>query len=301
MEGMVPVYCIETERRSNNEIKRTVLMRAYDHCVTAGVAGGALSLFDIGCGRGGDIHKWVKLGIPCVYGSDPSYDAVAEARVRFGDMIVNDAGGRKKGVIFSYQFGHMRNPLGRPDSWFSGEDKRFDIVSCQFAAQFYAPDNTAVLMDTVVRRMKSCGVFVGTLMDGDAVLRALPVVGDTIEDGPMRVKRVSLTTIRVRVMGTPYFDNGYCDRVVYGGHGERTMKGGEEEEDDRMHEEPIITRDMMRCASSSAGLREVYWERFCDIEHKNKNKNKNKNNHRTPPGFLAKWYIAFEYKFIFGE
>ena len=159
-------------------------MRAYNHCVTSGVVGEVVSLFDIGCGRGGDIYKWVKLGIPCVYGSDPSYDAVAEARVRFGNMIanVNDADGREKGVVFSYQFGHMRNPLGRPDSWFSGEDKLFDIISCQFTAQFYAPDNIAVLMDTVVRRMKTGGIFVGTLMDGDAVLRALPVVSKIVND-----------------------------------------------------------------------------------------------------------------------
>lgn len=145
------------------------------------------SLFDIACGQGGDLKRWIACGLRDVYGVD---------KVR--DNIENPDGGmysRLSKVNFNgiqnpeYVFGTMDSSkvitesyvksLRNIDDIYVGEKllkhEPFDIVSCQFAIHYFFESEEILdrFLKNVSNFLKIGGYFIGTCLDGYRVKKLL--------------------------------------------------------------------------------------------------------------------------------
>ena len=121
-------------------------------------------VLDLCCGRGGDMHKWVKAGAGLLIGLDSADGAVAEARTRFAAKTGHRC--RAKYAVADCFAGALVLPEGCGDAGF------FDVVGCMFAAHyaFASAAGAARLMATVARALRPGGVFLGTVPDAAQVL-----------------------------------------------------------------------------------------------------------------------------------
>lgn len=170
------------------------------------------SLFDIGVGRAGDLHTWLKLGLTRVMGVDLYRDGIVNpengANVRILEMRKKNKGRPFPRIVLlpmdasrdidAEQIEGMQDEMG--DKYVarvvwslvdaaSVKDSRlrryhgfatggFDVVSCQFAIHYFF--NTRVTLaafaSNVAKHIRPGGYFVGTCMDAKRVDDAF---GDT--------------------------------------------------------------------------------------------------------------------------
>lgn len=156
-------------RKENNEIKRDLIQK----WVPVGA-----NVLDIGCGQGGDIHKWSHVRVRRLIGIDPNPSAIEEARRR------------SKGRSWAtFHVGTIESaPL----------DEHFDVICYNFSLQYQSLD----LLPEVVRRLKpnGGGLLIGTVTDSTR-LGLAHMHGISVENaGPGK--------IRVYIPDTPYYANG---------------------------------------------------------------------------------------------
>ena len=134
----------------HNSVKRALISRV----------GRVSRLLDIGCGRGGDIRKWIDAGVRSVVGVDASSQAVREARSRFAQTVA------QTGSSIACDF-RTSMPRVAPGS--------YDVVTCMFALQYFfeSRESARRLLQTIATALRPGGWFVGVVPDGDAVLRTL--------------------------------------------------------------------------------------------------------------------------------
>jgi SAM-dependent methyltransferase len=172
-------------RREHNQAKRNLiktLCRKGDH------------VLDVGCGRGGDLHKW-KCSKVRLWAVDPDPESVREAKDRAHnmdwdvDISVGDV---------------LKAPQGP-----------FDIVSYNFSLQYIFASEFLLeqSLQAIRDRVKVGGVFVGVVPDSTKILQR-PIkwsdsLGNTIERGPSvngegRIGEMIL----VKLSDGPYYANG---------------------------------------------------------------------------------------------
>ena len=148
------------------------------------------TLLEIGVGRGGDLHKWVKYNIPMVRGFDIDERSLEEARKRTFE---------KESALFrklDYQYFLMRDlehVLGQ---------QTFGAVSCQFAIHYFFDcwESVDYLLGTVSRHLETGGYFICTTFDADR----LPV---PFENAHLSVQPTDHSNrILVHLRDTPYFE-----------------------------------------------------------------------------------------------
>jgi mRNA (guanine-N7-)-methyltransferase len=142
-------------KRYHNDVKR----RLIDVFST-----GAARYLDIACGRGGDIHKWVRAGVEFVRGIDISAGEIEEARSRFAAVRPRP---RKTTCVFDVVTQEVAN-------WNLENKKKYDVVACMFAIHYFfsSEDVARSLFETVAAALEDGGVFFGTFPDGHKILEA---------------------------------------------------------------------------------------------------------------------------------
>lgn len=159
------------------------------------------SLMDIGCGKGGDFHKYLAAGIRTVVGTDLNENNIQLAygrldklddkpenkRLRYVFLPMNalnpiheeieaikDPRYRRLAQIMWANNNEVLEPTDR-SSLYRIASNGFDAISCQFAIHFFF-ENEATLstfIDNVDDNLKSKGYFIGTTFDGASVAAAL--------------------------------------------------------------------------------------------------------------------------------
>ena len=121
------------------------------------------SLLDLGCGRGGDIGKWMDAGIPYVTGLDISGEELDEARRRFGRF-----GRVRGGNKCEFQQVDLRT-----SAWLSPH--KYDAITSMFSLHYFfdAESSLRNVLETVTRNIKPGGYFFGTVPDGKRVAELL--------------------------------------------------------------------------------------------------------------------------------
>lgn len=154
-------------RRTNNQIKRDFL--------TQWVPRGA-TVLDVGCGQGGDIHKWRNIGLKKLVGVDPNPWAIEEARRR-----------SHADTFASYFTGDVRDaPVGVV----------FDVVCYNFSLQYQPLE---LLPEVTKRLAPNGGLFMGVVTDSTRL--------DMCPEAT--VHRVGEEDkISVYIPGVPYYANG---------------------------------------------------------------------------------------------
>lgn len=159
------------------------------------------SLFDIGCGRAGDLHTWIKMGLARILGVDLYRAGIVDpdngANVRIMEMRKRNIGKGFPRIVL------LPMDASRPidaaqietidDAWgdqhiakliwslvdsSSIKDERlrryhgfasggFDTVSCQFAVHYFfgTPSILRAFASNVATNLRRGGMFVGTCMD----------------------------------------------------------------------------------------------------------------------------------------
>lgn len=108
------------------------------------------SLLDLACGKGGDIHKWISLGIKYVKGYDLDLGSIKEARSRYNKIKT------KKGK-FTFTHIDLSNTIIEPKM-------KFDMVTCFFAIHYFFKNEITFmyLISNIVNNIKKHGYFMMT-------------------------------------------------------------------------------------------------------------------------------------------
>ena len=175
-------------KRVHNDFKRSIIS---EYATKVGF------LVDIGCGRGGDLAKWISSGVKHVLGIDVSDAQIEEAEKR--RATVGPAGS-------GYVFEVTDADLGALDDI---PDACVDIVTCMFALNYFfgTREDAASLLTNVSRIIRPGGKFVGVFADGRdvaALLRSAPDGGGAY----------SLYGDDVDAIGRPGFGAGYELRIA---------------------------------------------------------------------------------------
>lgn len=141
-------------KRVHNDFKRSLLV---EHASSANF------LVDIGCGRGGDLQKWVAVGVKRALGVDVSEAQVDEAEKRRTALGAAAAG---------YGFEVTDRGLGVLDDV---PDGCADVVTSMFSLNYFfgAEESASRLVREVARILRPGGKFVGVCADGREVATLL--------------------------------------------------------------------------------------------------------------------------------
>jgi mRNA (guanine-N7-)-methyltransferase len=159
------------------------------------------TLFDIGVGKGGDLHKWVNYGFTRVRGVDVNPRSLDEARKRTAE--------KERELFRQLDYQYALTGASAVDSNLPPE--KFDMVSCQFAIHYFFKDWDSIdrFLDAVVRRLKTGGYFVCTAMDGSRVGN-LPLESEYISIHSTDESH----KINVNMRHTPYFQSSFIEEYV---------------------------------------------------------------------------------------
>ena len=148
------------------------------------------TLLDFGCGRGGDVHKWNRLGIQHVFGIDPCRSSIQEATKR---SIANS----------NYIFIQADNPL----EWLVREchSNSFDMISCNFVIHYFDKTQQKEILREFFRVLEPGGTVVMTFMEGSRVFTYLQ--GETVRDNGVANIQLSFPKIIIGIKDTPYFES----------------------------------------------------------------------------------------------
>lgn len=150
-------------RLQNNLIKRELLNKWVQK---------GSSVLDVGCGQGGDLHKWRHLEVSLV-GVDPNSIAIEEARRRsrgYGVFIVGDIK--------------------------SAHAEQFDVICYNFSIQYQSLE----LFDEIVRRLNPNGLLIGITTDSTRLNEA--------SINGIQLMPIDTSHISVYIPDTPYYANG---------------------------------------------------------------------------------------------
>jgi SAM-dependent methyltransferase len=125
-------------------------------------AGGAgrPAVLDLGCGRGGDLHKWTQYRPRSYQGLDFSETSVEEARRRHAALVSSG----RSGLVANFACADLCESIPLPDA-------SQDIVSSMFFMQYvFESESVAVhFFSELARVTKPGGVLAIVLPDGDRV------------------------------------------------------------------------------------------------------------------------------------
>ena len=198
------------------------------------VPSSSLTVLDLGCGRGGDLHKWNHTGTSMYIGVDISSESCAEARTRASRLDMPTRILNQPAVEFL-------------ESCPGGE---FDVISMQFLLNYVADSEASLdrLMFLCARALKPSGVIIGTAVDSARVTEELTEGGKENDKNDY----FSLTPIESQSAGLGelgYMYSFYMHNAV-----------------ENCIEHVVPKEDLMRCASRH-GLRMDYVIGFAETAH----------------------------------
>lgn len=144
---------------------------------------GRMCVCDVGCGKGGDIGKWMPHRPKKLIGIDGSQSCISQARVRYTNLVANG-----RGIMEA--FFHTVN-LCSETTRFPVDNESVDIISSNFFMQF-AAINTDVMQNVLrecERSLLPGGIFVCLVPDGDRIWTLLQASDQNTHFGHFNLKR----------------------------------------------------------------------------------------------------------------
>ena len=153
------------------------------------------SLIDIGCGKGGDLHKWEHLGIRTVLAVDVSPSYIQEARKR------HDSKRSMRTQVSFVQADAFKDVITAHDV------RLYDAMSCMFCLHYASRDEASIhrAFQNASTFLKPGGVFFGVCADGDVI----ETRGDLSND----IIRITMHPNHHEKWGCAY-EFSLCDSIV---------------------------------------------------------------------------------------
>jgi len=151
-------------------------------------------VLDVGCGSGGDIHKWNQIGCN-VFCIDPNKDSIIEANKRLSKL-------KYKNIICKYE--HIYNVYDV-----------YNVICYNFSLQYIFHDEYT--FNKTIHKIKNCilpeGLFIGVVPDSEYILQHSckwkDCHGNTIEIGPSVYNEQKCGQMAlVYIKDAPYYANG---------------------------------------------------------------------------------------------
>jgi len=150
----------KTLRSFHNHVKNELLTNAVQNFNEGPV------LLDIGVGRGGDMHKWKKLGIKNVIGIDIDKGYISDAKERYNEIKTNETN-------FLFYVTNINDALNRSIYVIGKHTMTFHIISCQFALHYHFTNMYKLqnLLADISNKLVKGGLFIGTVSEGNEILK----------------------------------------------------------------------------------------------------------------------------------
>lgn len=151
--------------RAVNLVKAEVWRHAIDPQVGAGSNDGRRVL-DIGCGRGGDVHKLSRLGVRLYVGVDLVAERIDEAKRRIAQLGGGGGGGDSK-TVFRVFPADFLDPRTWPDQEMRSAAAQYDVVAMHFCLHYFlrSAEDVDAWMAHVARWLAPGGRWVVTCVD----------------------------------------------------------------------------------------------------------------------------------------
>ena len=165
---------ISNLQKFHNNIKKNNLIEVLNKLKKAGISESAVSLLDLGSGKGNDMNRWYDLKINNVVGIDISTESIDTAYKRFMsgnyrksysvNFFQSDIGMHDK-KLYDYLDNYVKTHLKR----------KFDIVSCNFAIHYFfrSPEALINFFTIIKKYLKRGGYFIGTALNKDLILNLM--------------------------------------------------------------------------------------------------------------------------------
>ena len=148
-----------------------------------------ISLLDLSVGKAGDLQKWYDNDIMYVVGFDIDEKSINEAKKRYEQLIYTLK--KEKKSIPNYEFYVMDLSQSKNIKCIENilQNKKFDIVSCQFAIHYFFEYDTSLdtFMKIVGKYISNNGIFIGTTMDGN-ILQELFKKSNVIQNDLFKIE-----------------------------------------------------------------------------------------------------------------
>ena len=215
-------------RMYNNNVKSILIEQ---------VSNNGTKLFDLGVGRGGDIHKWNRYGITKVIGVDINISYIQEAQKRFKQS--------------KYKRDYKFYVIKHVDHILKNCEKGFDNVSCNFAFHYFCSDLETLhnVFKIISELLKVGGYFIGTVPDGEKIVKLL---------GKSNIYKSSCGVIKKDYLKL----NKIGDRIKFGLSG--TLYFG----DRTVSIEYLVFKETLEEVAKQYGLLLVFWKGFEEYEHR---------------------------------
>lgn len=127
------------------------------------------TVLDIGCGRGGDMHKWQRLGIKKVVGIDINKNYVFDAMRRYKNMKTENSE-----IDYSFYFTTQRH-IFIEFLKFKNLQLIYNSISCMFAFHYFFENESSInkIFEQISSSLEKDGYFFGTVMDGNTVSKLI--------------------------------------------------------------------------------------------------------------------------------
>ena len=134
------------------------------------------NILDLACGRGGDIHKWMKCkNINNVLAIDNDYESITEANNRLSniknlntniDFLHSDISSK---IISSKIINYKKKIFGNKYYY------NFDIITCFFAIQYFFENNEEIknMIQLIDNNLKPGGYFIGIAPNEQNILNLI--------------------------------------------------------------------------------------------------------------------------------
>lgn len=118
-------------------------------------------VIDLGCGKGGDMHKWINTNVKYVKGYDINNDYLKEAEERY-EKIKKE---KKINTNIIYKCIDLSKYI------IDTENEKVNVIGCNFALHyFFENENTFnTFIKSIKNNLKINGYFIGTIFDGLSV------------------------------------------------------------------------------------------------------------------------------------
>jgi mRNA (guanine-N7-)-methyltransferase len=158
-------------RKFHNWIKRQILDDTTEYIRKNINTGKKIRLLDLAVGKGGDMRKWYDNRIFDVVGidiMDSSINGRNGAKERYNEFKTET---NDQNLNYEFHVFDLSDPsnIQKIDDVIG--DRKFDIVSCQFAIHYFFKTNKTLetFLDITTRYMNNDAFLIGTTMDGDLV------------------------------------------------------------------------------------------------------------------------------------
>ncbi|XP_059478329.1 mRNA cap guanine-N7 methyltransferase [Neocloeon triangulifer] len=128
----------------------------------------AIRVLDLGCGKGGDLLKWMRGSVSHVTCADVAAVSMEHCESRYSDMKK-----KQRGPLFSAEFITCDCTKELLKDKFVDKQAKFNLVSCQFAFHycFESLQQANCMMQNAAEKLEIGGYFIGTIPNAYEIVK----------------------------------------------------------------------------------------------------------------------------------